>query len=346
MLADSASQREFLVREGVVPAAKIQVLAQGSVCGVDGARFKPDAEARARLRAEWGIPADAVLFLYLGRLTRDKGLMDLARAFAEVPDGWLAMVGPDEDGIAAELRDVSGGSAPRCLIRGYTDHPEQAMAAADVFMLPSYREGFGSTVIEAAACGVPAVASRIYGLTDAVAEGETGFLVPPRDPAALAARMRELAGNSQLRQHMGAAARGAGVEGFPDGGIDAGDACVLHGAPGGAPRCLSACSTSWSRRRCCCCCGRSSGLLALLIRWNMGPPALFRQVRPGLRGEPFRVLKFRTMRDAHGPDGQPLPDAERLTPLGAFIRRTSLDELPQLINVLKGEMSLVGRGRC
>ncbi|MGQ0512054.1 MAG: sugar transferase [Betaproteobacteria bacterium] len=83
-------------------------------------------------------------------------------------------------------------------------------------------------------------------------------------------------------------------------------------------------------------------LLAFLIRWKMGPPALFRQQRPGLRGAPFILLKFRTMRDANGANGQPLPDAERLTPLGQFIRRSSLDELPQLLNVLKGDMSLVG----
>lgn len=83
-------------------------------------------------------------------------------------------------------------------------------------------------------------------------------------------------------------------------------------------------------------------VLALLIRRQMGPPALFRQVRPGLYGEPFEMLKFRTMRNALGADGQPLPDAERLTPLGRFLRSTSLDELPELWNVVRGDMSLVG----
>ncbi|WP_411338698.1 sugar transferase [Sphingopyxis sp. J-6] len=83
-------------------------------------------------------------------------------------------------------------------------------------------------------------------------------------------------------------------------------------------------------------------VLALLIRRQMGPPALFRQVRPGLHGEPFEMMKFRTMRNAVGADGQPLPDAERLTPLGRFLRSTSLDELPGLWSVLKGDMSLVG----
>ena len=74
----------------------------------------------------------------------------------------------------------------------------------------------------------------------------------------------------------------------------------------------------------------------------LGRPILFRQVRIGLDDEPFTLLKLRTMRDSIGPDGQPLPDAERMTRLGAFLRKSSLDELPQLLNVLRGEMSLVG----
>lgn len=83
-------------------------------------------------------------------------------------------------------------------------------------------------------------------------------------------------------------------------------------------------------------------LIAISIRLNMGPPILFRQLRPGMDGKSFMMLKFRTMRDAYGSDGQLLSDGERLTKLGKFLRSTSLDELPELWNVLKGEMSLVG----
>ena len=83
-------------------------------------------------------------------------------------------------------------------------------------------------------------------------------------------------------------------------------------------------------------------IAALLILLRMGAPILFRQIRPGLQGRPFQMVKFRTMLDATDRNGNPLPDAERLTGLGKYLRSTSIDELPGLWNVLKGEMSLVG----
>ena len=83
-------------------------------------------------------------------------------------------------------------------------------------------------------------------------------------------------------------------------------------------------------------------VMAAAVRVGMGPPVLFRQVRPGLHGQPFTMYKFRTMRAACEAQGRLLPDAQRLTRLGRFLRKTSLDELPELWNVLKGDMSLVG----
>lgn len=82
--------------------------------------------------------------------------------------------------------------------------------------------------------------------------------------------------------------------------------------------------------------------VALLVRWKLGGPVLFCQMRPGKDGHLFRLYKFRTMTDERGQDGTLLPDAQRLTPFGRVLRRTSLDELPQFLNILRGEMSLIG----
>jgi len=218
VLIDSASQREFLIAQGIVAAPKSTVLAHGSICGVDTARFRPDPAARERVRHSHGIPPSAVVFLYLGRINRDKGLPDLAHAFAEVgaehPDAHLLLVGPDEGNLRADLASAAAACAGKLHSVGLTDRPQEYFAAADVFCLPSYREGFGTTIIEAAAAGLPAVGSRIYGVSDAIVEGETGLLFEAGDVRQLAQCMRTLAGDASARTRMGQRARERAVRDF------------------------------------------------------------------------------------------------------------------------------------
>lgn len=210
-LIDSPSQREFLLREGVLPAAKAEVIGKGSICGVDAVRFQPDAHARHEVRESFGIAQGALMLLFLGRLNRDKGVCDLAAAFALVasrlPDAWLVLVGPDEEGLASRVAETCGDAAARVRHVDFTRQPERFMAAADIFCLPSYREGFGQVLVEAAAAGLPVVASRIYGITDAVVEGETGLLHPPGDIAAIEAALSQLICDAPRRAAMGDQAR-------------------------------------------------------------------------------------------------------------------------------------------
>ena len=217
VLADSASQREFLVREGLVAPGRCRVLGAGSVCGVDAQRFRPDPEARAAVRAELGIGADVPVVLFVGRVTRDKGVLDLARAFgglgAEFAQALLLVVGPDEEGLGTEVRRLCGGRARSV---GYTHAPERYMAAADLLCLPSYREGFGAVVIEAAAAGLPAIGSRIYGIVDAVQDGKTGLLFEAGNVGELQAHLRRLLGDAALREHLGTAARERALSEFAE----------------------------------------------------------------------------------------------------------------------------------
>ena len=211
VLVDSPSQRAFLIEQGVVSADNSEVLGSGSICGVNTRRFCPSAIARNAVRRELGTSPTALVCLYLGRLNHDKGVLDLATAFAKValthPQAELWVVGPDEANLFEQMQVILGAATHQVKRVGFTSEPERFMQAADLFCLPSYREGFGSSVIEAAACGLPALASRIYGLTDAVAEGLTGWMHEAANVQDLTQQLNSLFANPAELATKGQAAR-------------------------------------------------------------------------------------------------------------------------------------------
>jgi glycosyltransferase involved in cell wall biosynthesis len=218
LLADSASQRQFLIDNGIAPAKKVQVLGDGSVAGVELTRFRPNPDIRASLRQQLGIPEDAVGFVFIGRLNRDKGIAEMAAAFAVAagrdPRPHLIVAGPDEDGAGRELAALRDRFPGRIHVCDYVARPEEYLAAADVLLLQSHREGFGVVVIEAAAAGLPAIASRIYGVTDAVQDGVTGLLHPVAAVPEIADAISRLTADPALRERLGGAARARVVASF------------------------------------------------------------------------------------------------------------------------------------
>ena len=207
-IVDSPSQRQFLLDNEVITLAKSMVFSKGSVSGVDIARFKPNTQSKFDIRQQLRIPDEDTIFLFIGRLNKDKGVLDLAYAFKQLDIKMmhLVLVGSDEQNMQAEMMNILGTSKNVHFI-GHTNTPEAYMAIADVLCLPSYREGFGSVVIEAAAVGIPTIASRIYGITDAVLDGETGLLHEPRDIEGIKSCMQQLIENKPLRLKLGEQAR-------------------------------------------------------------------------------------------------------------------------------------------
>jgi len=196
--ADSPSQRRFLISKGIVDEHKLFVVGAGSLAGVDVRRFDPGrfpARQRDALRQSLGIPRGAPVLLFVGRITRDKGIDELLQAYSAIKQAGskahLVIVGnfDDASGAGGVVSRADIARLPDTHLVDYTDTPELYFSVADILCLPSYREGFGTVVIEAAAMGVTMVGTNIYGLSDAVVDGETGLLVPVGDAEALAQAM-------------------------------------------------------------------------------------------------------------------------------------------------------------
>ena len=204
---------------GIGAPGKLKVLGSGSSRGVDTERFAPGA---SDVRFQYGIQPSIPVIGFVGRLTRDKGLPELLVAFHGIlkvhPDAYLMLVGwfdESEDAIDAVMRKRIE-THPRILCTGYVSDPAPYYRAMDVFVLPSWREGFPNAVLEAAATGVPAITTLSTGARDAVVPEVTGLLVPPGYPEAIREAVVRLLNSRQERKRMGAAARTWVQEHFAD----------------------------------------------------------------------------------------------------------------------------------
>lgn len=174
VLVDGVSQLDFLREQRIVNSAA-KVLGKGSICGVSLTRFKPQVEIRKKRRLDLGINDNEWVFMFLGRLNKDKGVVDLINAFVELKQMEkscsLYLVGHDEENIEATYARLSN----KIHFIPFDKNPETLLQACDTFCLPSYREGFGLSVIEAAALEKPIICSDAYGLKDTIITGETGL---------------------------------------------------------------------------------------------------------------------------------------------------------------------------
>ncbi|GAB1234035.1 glycosyltransferase [Ferrigenium sp. UT5] len=210
-LTDSPSQSVFLREHGITQEGKaLSVLSKGSLSGVDLRRFDRAAlsSGAADMRGQLGLHQSDYVFAFIARKTRDKGAIDVLNAFskiaASVPNAHLLYVGPDEsEGEVRKLLDADKTLSDSVVEIGQVGNHELYLAISDVLCLPSYREGFGTIVIDAAALGIPAIGTRIPGLVDAIEDGHTGVLFPMGDIEALVAIMQDALERPEKYRQMG-----------------------------------------------------------------------------------------------------------------------------------------------
>lgn len=206
---DSFGNLSFSHKEGLYPENKGSVIWNGSASGVNLKKFDVShkVEWRGEIRKKYNISEDAKVFIFIGRVTKDKGINELFSAtkklFEEYGDAYLLMVGANENSGSVDQKLYEWSvKEKRVIYCGFTNEVEKYLSASDVYILPSYREGFGSAVIEAEAMGIPVVVTDIPGPTDAMQKDTTGLIVKKGCVEELTIAMNRLYRDAKLRERL------------------------------------------------------------------------------------------------------------------------------------------------
>lgn len=218
-LVDGRPQRKYLVENNVLKEHQATVLANGSICGVDIDKFCPNKEIRKKIRESHGLIDQDIVFSFMGRINREKGIYELLEAFNRLLNTYknikLVLIGSPEGVTEESMASYSnikiGGNL---ILYGYTREPYNAMQISDIFCLPSYREGFGMSAIEAASLELPVICSDAYGLGDSFVDGETGLKCKVKDVDSLYSAMESYILNPELIHKYGENGRKRVIEKF------------------------------------------------------------------------------------------------------------------------------------
>ena len=212
LLVDGEGQRQFLIKEGVLNEGNSIVPAEGSIAGINLDRFIISEKIRKEERSHLGLADNDVVYIFLGRLNHDKGIGELYEAFNRLvkvcPNAKLLFYGVDEDDYDSKITlypNIKKGE--NYFFPGITRTPFKALQAGDVFVLPTWREGFGVSVLEAQALGLPVITSDAYGVVDASVENVTGLRCGVNDPEGLYRAMKKYYNDADLRRQCGIAGR-------------------------------------------------------------------------------------------------------------------------------------------
>lgn len=206
ILVDGESQRQFLIQQNIIKAKNSKVLGKGSISGVDSSKFIPDTLVKKQVRTELGIKDEEIVFMFLGRMNIDKGIPELAVAFDGISrkhtNVRLLFVGGDEQNMTPLVKTTIR-AGEKVIFYGSTPYPERLLQACDVFCLPSHREGFGTSVIEASLLQKPIVCSNTYGLMETIVDNTTGIRHKVNDFESLQKAMETLLIDENLRLKYG-----------------------------------------------------------------------------------------------------------------------------------------------
>lgn len=351
---------DFILSNKFTEQRKLKIIGNGSSNGINTTHFAPNQVSQSQLdnlKKALGILSEDFVFVFIGRLVGDKGINEVVRAFKKIIQQnscvKLLLVGMQEKDLdpLEEWTQDEINTNKNILFVGYQDEIRPFLAISKALVFASYREGFPNVVLQAGAMGLPAIVTNINGSNEIIKDGKNGIIIPVKNKEAIEKAVFKLIQEKDFFISLQSNAREMITSRFEQKVIWK---AILEEYKLEEKKHNT--SPKWNQYKN----GIKPvfdfgfaflGFLAVspilcvttfyLFVSNKGN-IFFLQKRPGLDGKIFTIIKFKTMNDKKDAQGNLLPDSERLTKIGKWIRKTSIDELPQLLNVLKGEMSMVG----